>query len=491
MSSPSFKAAQRVSTIKHHMMSSTSTPAPEKTSDEAPVLFKSDGSLRAYILNRPDKLNALNEPMLRLLRSKIEEWSKGDLPGVIVGTGVGRAFCSGGDVATVVEEAANPDTLAHAIDFFRLEYETDYILAAMPKPYVAIMDGITMGGGVGLSIQAPFRIATENTLFAMPETKIGFCPDVGASYFLSRLDGQLGTYIGLTGTFLKGRAVYEHGFATHFVPARRIAGLLERLAALEHPTYAQIDSTIDECRAEQQQRELSTPLSGPVRAALDAAFAHDTAEAIVAALEDLARDSAHEPVRAWARETLDALALRSPTSLKVALAAVRRGRRMSLLEALQMEMNLATAFCHGVTPDFRTGVQAVLVAKAKSRPAWSPASLAEVSDDFVAKEFFSTYSPEQDTAPALQPPAWLAETTKLVNPMLYALPTEEDIGRMVAGSHNQSGSTQITLEELLAKFAELKKGKEGVREKILDVVARRCTTEGDKRSPAQYLKWIH
>ncbi|PCH37709.1 3-hydroxyisobutyryl-CoA hydrolase [Wolfiporia cocos MD-104 SS10] len=464
------------------------------SSDEAPVLFKSDGCLRQYVLNRPLKLNALNEEMLNILRPKIEEWSQGKLPGIIVGTGVGRGFCAGGDVATVVLDAANPDTLPKAVGFFHREFEMDYILAAMPKPYVAVMDGITMGGGVGLAVNAPFRIATENTVFAMPETKIGYCPDVGASYFLPRVDGEIGTYLSLTSETLKGRAVYEHGFATHFVPSRRIPGLLERIASMEDPTGDQLDRLISEHSADQLPQGLDSPLVGATRVALDAAFGHDTVEEILIDLNKIAQDNAkNDDVRAWAKQTFETLHLRSPTSLKVALAAVRRGKSMTLLEALQMEVNIATAFCHGASPDFRTGVDHVLITKVKDqpRPRWSPGSVEEVPAEFIEREFFTNYTPEQSTAPRLQVPEWLAGHTKLISPMQYALPSEEEIRHMVDGSHASSGSTALTLDEVVAKFVALKNGKEGVKEKVLEVVGRRCYEDPDKHTDKKWLKWIH
>ncbi|KZT02305.1 3-hydroxyisobutyryl-coenzyme A hydrolase [Laetiporus sulphureus 93-53] len=471
------------------MSSSASQPAP----GEAAVFFKEDGPMRTYVLNRQDKLNALDEPMLNILRPKVEEWSKSDLAKVVVGTGVGRAFCAGGDVASVVNYASNVDTLPKAIDFFHREFEMDYILAVMPKPYVAVMDGITMGGGVGLAVNAPFRIATEKTRFAMPETKIGYCPDVGASYFLPQVDGEIGTYLGLTGNEIRGKAVFEHGFATHYVPSSRISALLERIASLETPTYGQIDSLIEEHRANPSPEDNHSILVGDIRRALDACFRHDSVEQIVADLKTQATNGPSEAVRKWAKDTSDAIHLRSPTSLKVALAALRKGKKMTLLEALQMEMNIATAFCHGVTPDFATGVTHVLVEKSRDpKPQWSPATLEEVKDEFVEKQFFGTYSPEANgqTAPKLAPPEWLANHAKPTLPMKYALPTENEIGQMVLGAHKASGGTALTLEELLAQFDDMRRGKMGVKEKVREVVARRCQTEEDAQTGQKWLKWV-
>ncbi|KAI0748565.1 3-hydroxyisobutyryl-coenzyme A hydrolase [Daedaleopsis nitida] len=489
---PTSTSAHRVAAIGRHLMSTSAQPPKSRVDppDEAPVLFESSGSVRTYVLNRPAKLNALNEPMLNILRPKIEEWCQGKLAKVIVGRGVGRAFCAGGDVETVVNQASHPDTLAQAVDFFKREFEMDYMLAAVPKPYVAVMDGITMGGGVGLSVNAQFRIATEKTMFAMPETKIGYCPDVGASYFLSRLDGEIGTYLSLTGDIISGRAVFEHGLATHYVPSRRIPALLERLAALEEPTYQMINDLLEQERSDaESEGGLVSPLVGATRVALDSAFSHNTVEDIVAQLTEFSTGHGEEAVRKWAANTLDTLSLRSPTSLKVALAAIRRGKQMLLLDALQMEMNIATAFCSGDSPDFKTGVTTVIVDKIKERPAWSPAELKDVSDTHILETFFDKYSPTRGTAPELQPPSYLPSSNELMDPMRYALPMEHEIRSMVDGSHRNSGATAVTLDELLSNFRRLRGDKPGLREKILEVVQRKCVSEQDKYADKQWLKW--
>ncbi|KAF8163438.1 3-hydroxyisobutyryl-CoA hydrolase [Crassisporium funariophilum] len=480
-------ASQRTIAISQHMMStsSSSTVPPEPT-----VQFQSVSSLRTYILNRPSKLNALDEPMLSTLRPKIEEWSTSDLCGTIVGRGVGRAFCIGGDVANVVKDAADPATRPRAIDYFKREFEMDYILAALKKPYVAILDGMTMGGGVGLVANAPFRIATENTVFAMPETKIGYCPDVGGNFFLSRMDGELGTYLALTSETLSGRAVFEHGVATHFIPSRRIPMLLDRLAELDQPSADLINRTIEELSSEREPSEASSPFIGAKRTALDSAFRHNTVEKITEELEALSRTSEDASVKQWAADTLNTLHMNSPTSLKVALKAIRRGKKLTLLETLDMELKIATAFCSGASPDFFTGVQAVIVDKIKGvRPNWSPSNLKDVSPQIIAN-FFEPSSPYLSSAPELTFPAEVTSGT-LTNPMKYALPTEEEIGSVVMGSHASGGAVGIRFDELLARFAELRPSKLGVKEKLYEVVQRRCEITDNADGNRVWLKWIH
>ena len=379
-------------------------------------------------------------------------------------------------------------------------------------------------------MNAQFRIATEKTLFAMPETKIGYCPDVGASYFLSRVDGEIGTYLALTGDAISGRAVLyvttlaypahwkadmhcysEHGFATHYVPSRRIPALLERLAALESPTYTMINDLLEQERFDAEDSTgAATSIVGVKREAVDEAFKYNTVEKIIESLTGMSQSHKDEAIRQWAASTLETLALRSPTSLKVALTAIRRGKQMTLLEALQMEMNIATAFCvsyrffpkfypsvthespflqSGGSPDFHTGVTTLLVKKIKERPAWSPSRLEEVEDSKILETFFSKFSPEHKTAPELTPPPYLPKPTELGDPMRYALPTEAEIQAMVDGSHRNSGATSITLDELLAKFARLRGNKAGVREKILEVAQRKCEQEADKHTDKMWLKW--
>lgn len=178
-------------------------PQPNDEPDD--VVFDKIYGVRTIELNRPKKLNSLNGSMARKIIPRLREWSQSQLANVIIIKGNGRAFCAGGDVAALAElNQQGTEGQQQSSDYFGLEYKLDHLIATYSKPYVAFMDGITMGGGVGLSVHAPFRIATENTVFAMPETTIGFFPDVGASFFLPRMDGQMGTYLALTSEQLKG-----------------------------------------------------------------------------------------------------------------------------------------------------------------------------------------------------------------------------------------------------------------------------------------------
>ncbi|KAF8205722.1 3-hydroxyisobutyryl-CoA hydrolase [Mycena galopus ATCC 62051] len=462
------------------------TKPPPDAEAEPVVRFESTLGLRTFALNRPKKLNALNDEMLNLLRPKIEEWDNAELAQVIVGTGVGRAFCAGGDVEGVIRYAADEATRHKALEFFRREFDLDLFLASLRKPYVAVLDGHTMGGGVGLAANAPFRVATENTMFSMPETKIGYCPDVGSSHFMSRLDGELGTYLALTGDVLKGRAVFEHGFATHFIPSRRIPMLLDRLSNLETTDKTSIDSTLEELSSEREPEEPPAPFLDEIRAALDDAFKHDRVERIVAELELFTMDS-DPSISQWAVATLEMLHARSPTSLKVALKAIRLGKTQTLAEALDMELKIATAFCNGASPDFATGVTAVVVTKAKARPDWKPSSLGEVTDEIVDR-FFSPHSQFFKNAPTVSEQGIHRGTSERTQ-QLYTLPTENEIRDVITGEDPDSGSMGYTIDDLLEYFRDSRQAKMGVNDKVLDVVRRKTTVVDNNDGNFVWLRW--
>jgi 3-hydroxyisobutyryl-CoA hydrolase len=200
--------------------------------DPEDVLFGSIYGLRTIELNRPKKHNSLNGSMIRKITPRLLEWEMSDLANVVVIKGVGdKAFCAGGDVrdvAVAVQEQGD-DGRKFANEYFAAEYRLDHLIATYRKPYIALMDGYTMGGGVGLSVHAPLRIATERTVFAMPETTIGFFPDVGASFFLPKMPGAVGTYLALTSERLKGVNVFYAGIATHYLHSTSLPNLESRL----------------------------------------------------------------------------------------------------------------------------------------------------------------------------------------------------------------------------------------------------------------------
>lgn len=327
-----------------------------------------------------------------------------------------------------------------------------------------------MGGGVGLSVHAPFRIATENTMFAMPETAIGFLPEVGGSFFLSRLDGQIGTYLGLTGKRLKGTDVLYSGVATHFVPSSRLPALESRLSELDNATHDMINSAIEEFSAE-LENEPTFSLTGDTRAAIDRCFKYDTMAEIMAAL-------AKEPETAWTKETIAALTKVSPTSLKVTLQQLRNGATLSLAQCFKMEYHLVQKFLQA--HDFKEGVTATLVTKQK--PNWKPSSLEKVDDVKIKQQYFDSPSPQR---------LELLSNRDFKNYPYrkYMLPSEEDIKRIVTGEAVDVGNYALTRQQVIDHLVRERQGKQGLKQKVEEVLERK--TIENKKDEDKSLKWVY
>ena len=286
-----------------------------------------------------------------------------------------RGFCAGGDIRTLADSAASDGV--EALRFFHTEYRLDHLISIYPKPVVAIMDGITMGGGAGVSLPARYRIATERTRFAMPETGIGLFPDVGAGWFLPRLPGASGAWIAYTGARLAAFECLEFGLATHRLPASNLVAL--RTALTELPAEAAVAKYA--CRPQWDH-------PGIDRARIDRLFGAQTLEEC---LEGLQSDDS-----GWAREQLAAMQGKSPLSSKITERLLRMGvRAATLADDLVVEYRLASRIV--MRPDFHEGVRAVLVDK-DNAPRWSPASLAEVSEALV-DEMFAPLPPDQEWTP--------------------------------------------------------------------------------------------
>ncbi|NEB73983.1 enoyl-CoA hydratase/isomerase family protein [Streptomyces sp. SID14478] len=338
------------------------------TGAEAPVLVHRQGRAAHLVLNRPRALNALNHDMVRRIDEALTAWEHDDTVATVVVSGAGeRGLCAGGDIRAVHDDARDGDGAASAA-FWRDEYHLNARIARYPKPYVALMDGIVMGGGVGVSAHGSDRIVTERSRIAMPETGIGFVPDVGGTRLLSRAPGELGTCLALTGDSIGAADALLCGLADHFVPAAALPGLVEDLAALP----------VREAVARHEQAPPAGELAAR-REWIDACFAAGTVEEIVARLLDHG-----EPT---AKETAETLLGRSPTSVKVTLAAVRRAAELGSLEqVLDQEYRVSLAALGN--PDLVEGVRAQVIDKDR-RPRWSPRTLAEVTDADVERHFAS------------------------------------------------------------------------------------------------------
>ena len=331
------------------------------------ILLERCGGLGLVTLNRPQQLNTLTLAMYRRFDPALIAWGRDPaVEGVIVQGAGDRAFCAGGDVVAVYEARHQSGT--YKADFFREEYQLIARVHRFPKPYIALMDGVTMGGGAGISVNGAFRIATERTLFAMPEVHIGLFPDVGASRFLNLCPGRIGLYLALTGARLTTYDALYCGFATHFVPHDRIAALRQ---ALETEPSDRIGRVIQSFAAPMRPASLES-----LRPAIDRCFAGSSVEAIIAALE---REEG-----AWAKEALSAIARASPLSLKIVFRQMRLGAGMDVEAALTLEYRLTQHCMAG--HDFFEGIRALLVDKDR-KPRWQHASLAAVSDAEVDAYF--------------------------------------------------------------------------------------------------------
>ncbi|XP_021452644.2 3-hydroxyisobutyryl-CoA hydrolase, mitochondrial isoform X2 [Oncorhynchus mykiss] len=364
-----FRSLCRLQRIRGQMMTSQAG---------AEILVEKVGNAGVITLNRPKALNALNMNMIRLMYPQLKKWETDKETDIVIVKGAGgKAFCAGGDIRAVTEAGKIGDALAK--NFFREEYILNNTIGTYQKPYVALIDGITMGGGVGLSVHGRFRVATEKTLFAMPETAIGLFPDVGGGYFLPRLQGQLGLFLALTGFRLKGRDVQRAGVASHFVESQKIAALEKELVDLKTPSIEDVSRVLDS-----YQKRSSLDAEKPFVLEqhidlIDKLFQSNSVEGIV---HNLKTDGSP-----FAQKQAETLAKMSPTSLKITFKQLQAGGTMSLQEVLVMEYRLSQA-CMVKGSDFYEGVRAVLVDKDHS-PKWSPSTLKEVSEQSVEDCFSS------------------------------------------------------------------------------------------------------
>ncbi|NXI41371.1 HIBCH protein, partial [Galbula dea] len=369
------KPFNRLQIILQHLKMSNNTDS------TAEVLLEKRGCAGIITLNRPKALNALNLSMIRQIYPQVKTWEQDPETFLIIvkGTG-GKAFCAGGDIRAITDAGKVGDRLAQ--DFFREEYTLNNAIGTCKKPYVALIDGITMGGGVGLSVHGHFRVATEKTLFAMPETAIGkylnrfshecLFPDVGGGYFLPRLSGKIGYYLALTGFRLKGRDVLKAGIATHFVESEKLPALEKDLTALKSPSTENIADLLNSYHSKSKVDEEKQFVLDEHMEKINSLFSAKSMEEIV---QKLKQDGSP-----FAMKQLETINKMSPTSLKLTLRQLREGASMSLQDVLRMEYRLSQACLRG--HDFYEGVRAVLIDK-DQLPKWKPAALEEVTDEFV------------------------------------------------------------------------------------------------------------
>lgn len=337
------------------------------------TIFTVDGRLGCIHLNRPQVLNALSPAQFVAIDRQLAAWARDEAVTAVVIEGAGeRAFCAGGDIRAVWDaRRRGDDAFNRAI--FRDEYRMDRRIHHYPKPVVSILDGITMGGGAGLSVNGRYRVATERTLFAMPETAIGFFPDVGATHFLSRCPGQVGLYLGVTGARLGAADCLWAGLATHFVAAAQRDRLRAALAAAAASTDP--NTAVPDTLAAFHGDAGPSPLSERA-AAVDRCFDRATMREVISALVAEGSD--------WAWEALEPIGDNCPLSLALTFRQLRDGPTLSFDDAIRREYRMA---CRSLADDnIYEGIRALVIDKDR-KPAWTPMSLAEVDPTRVAAYF--------------------------------------------------------------------------------------------------------
>ena len=330
------------------------------------------GNIGHILLNRPKALNALTKEMCQALRGQLKQWQKDKHIKAVIIQGEGeRAFCAGGDIRSLYYEGKdNPQA---ALDFFRHEYRMNASIYHFDKPYISFLDGITMGGGAGVSMHGSHRVATERLLYAMPETGIGFFPDIGAGYFLSRMTERIGHYLGLTGERISAGDAYHFGMVTHLIHSAEQA---EVIRAITESSFTAQDNDIVSDIIDQFTITMPPAELVEHHRVIANSFDGKSVEEIIIKLQAIHSE--------WALTTLEKLKSKSPTSLKVTFEQLRRAVNMSFDDIMNMELNIAAQFLK--TPDFYEGVRAAIIDKDQS-PQWRPDRLEQVTEDKVQTYF--------------------------------------------------------------------------------------------------------
>ena len=336
------------------------------------ILFTQERHIGLITLQRVQALNALTLPMILDLQHQLQTWQEDvGIHAVVIRAAAGKAFCAGGDVRGLYELGMHGHH--EQMQFFWHEYRLNHFIHHFSKPYIALMDGVTMGGGVGISMHGSHPVATEHFMFAMPETGIGFFPDIGASYLLSQCSGSLGIYLGLTGNRLNAAEALAVGLVKQQMGSENLQNMLDRLidADLSTDAYKRVNACLKPFAIE----GMPSPIMA-LQGAIDHCFSGSDVESIMAELE--------KGDDAWHSETLQLLAKKSPLSLKVTLAQLHKAKKMSMAECIKMDYRLVVHFMRD--HDFYEGVRALLVDKDKS-PHWQPRSLSDVTSTMLSDYF--------------------------------------------------------------------------------------------------------
>jgi len=352
-----------------------------KFTADSRVVYQKHNHVTSVLFNKQKSLNSLDTEMFDSLLENFKNWEKDPETKVVLFEGSGqKAYCAGGDIRALYEEKQKPSPRFKFFrDFFWKEYLSDYCMAKMRPTQVCIFDGIVMGGGYGISSQAPFKIATEHSVFAMPETNLGFFTDVGSAYFLPRLKGSLGMYLALTGSILHGKQLLKAGIANYFVHRERIPELKRKLYQTESvPAIRELVN------------EFSEEVTGSLEDTEEVEKNFSGVSSVEELFERLKADNSH-----WAQKKLQAMQKHSPISLKVIFDQLGKGKFMDLEEVFAMEFRLSQNFLE--KEDFYEGVRSVLIDKDKN-PKWQFRELSEVPNELVNWYFTKSKWEDLDVA---------------------------------------------------------------------------------------------
>lgn len=355
------------------------TGATDVADSEGDVIVRREGNAGIIRLNRPKAINALTLDMVRIIAAALDRFERDPAIALVLLEGAGeRGLCAGGDIRGLYESSRAKGDLGKI--FWREEYVVNARIAKFPKPYVSFMDGLVMGGGVGLSAHGRHRVVTEKTKLAMPEAGLGFFPDVGGTWLLSRAPGELGAYFGLTGQIMNGQDAIHARFADAVVPTAKLPTLRELLTKVRPGTpSSDIETLIDDFAT----GETAGPVAA-LQSRINSWFAHDRVQDIVAALR---RDGSE-----LATSTLKALNEKSPRGMVVTLKLLRLARKSSSLEeCLTREYRAALAVF--ASDDFREGVRAAVIDKDRD-PHWSPVRIEDVTPEMLAS-YFAEIGPDE------------------------------------------------------------------------------------------------
>ncbi|ODV96235.1 hypothetical protein PACTADRAFT_2527 [Pachysolen tannophilus NRRL Y-2460] len=513
-------------------------------SDE--VLFHNENQARVITLNRVSKLNALSTQMCKEITPRLKEYSVSEVANlVIINSNSERAYCSGGDVIQCAKDNLQNENLK-SVEFFNLEYNLNFLLSTYNKPVVSFVNGIVMGGGVGVSVHNPFRIVCETTRFAMPEANIGFFSDVGTSFYLSRMDGYLGYYLALTGDELHGIDSFLAGFGTHYVPFERFNALKERLTGLELPAiapevnpkdkpmkeselgkrnikelYPIINETIEEF-VDPIPEDYQFKYSKEQLLTIEKCFNPTTHNSVVDVIKSLEKDGSE-----FSKEILQKFSTRSPVSLNLIFEMLKRSSKTNIYEAIKNELILATnMMINPELSDFNECISKRLINSKSKNPEDKIPKFKYPSVDKVPSEILNkllTVSPEMiklsegsfDNLDLLSPSEKLKQKSnseldssnanargavlssigienyfhRTYNeyPFHNGLPSQAEIKDYITGNDGSNRQYSVTKSEAIKYFIKKYRGRIGVRTKLVNVLDRK--TKGSKFGE-EYLEWV-